>query len=917
MNMTSGFLGEAGELAVGGEIAGTQPLSALESIVQSAVRACGADAAVLSFTNRKLRWLSTSRGLDESRTCQEMAACLPGLATEGEFLFNRSAIGSEYPPIRLHAGGREIQSAAGTLVPSRWGKTCGMMFALDHRADRMTRAHVEILRDLAAVAGAIVDGWLYGDWNTSAGAEHRYHELFENTRDVIFLQNLTGELTAINRTAERLLGYRREELVGKMLSEIVVPEQADVVHLMALEQFGGGGPQTHSVRFLSKQNGITELDVTPNLLFEQGKPVGMMGFARESRAMAGEGPRKPAPDEVGRASSAVKHLYYLNNAAYGEMSALFDDHLRAGCEILGVEIGMIGELQNGELSIRARTRHSEAPPVGTALKVNGSRFSASVRLRKARTYRSSIPRRRQPIYRPGAAGFFVSIPLVTGDRVWGVFAFASREPLQEVNNHLVSAMELVARCLGQKLAETEVSTTDVRRSATRSAEHSATRDSVTGLANSRVIRRRLEESVEIARTTGAQFAVVLVDLDHFKRYNDALGYSVGDRLLCRAGERLRKCLGNSASVGHMDADRYLCVLHHLEDQSEANRIVRRMLAEIRRPFSVMGMDLFATASFGISVYPKDGEAAASLLWNAETALHQAKADGRDRLAFFTPQHRPAGLQVQEIADGLLDAIANNEFELRFQPQIDMDGRLRGLETLLTWHHARLGRVPAEEFIPVAEETGLIVPIGAWVIRQACRRGSAWRRRGLAPVKLAVNVSALQFAQADFTDIVAEALTDTAMPASLLELEVTESAVMRDIHQSAKVMAALQKLGVEIAIDDFGTGYSSLSYLRQLPANALKIDRSFLEDSDSPMSTRALIETIVGLAHDLGLSVVGEGVETPEQFDLLRRAGCDRAQGHLFGHPLSSRKAAQLLREAKHAGTYRDLRYSRGKSAHSE
>jgi EAL domain-containing protein (putative c-di-GMP-specific phosphodiesterase class I) len=245
-------------------------------------------------------------------------------------------------------------------------------------------------------------------------------------------------------------------------------------------------------------------------------------------------------------------------------------------------------------------------------------------------------------------------------------------------------------------------------------------------------------------------------------------------------------------------------------------------------------------------------------------------------------------------EALQGALERGEFHLRFQPEFEIKGSLAALEVLLSWRHPRLGRVPAEQFIHLAEDTGLIIPIGAWVLQQACRQSVSWQRRGAPAVKLAVNVSPLQVAQADFVDLVAGALSDTGLPASLLELEVTESALMMDIRQSAKMMARVRRLGVGFSIDDFGTGYSSLSYLRRLPATTLKIDRSFLEDLGSTNSSLNLVETIVRLAHGLGLSVVGEGVETREQFELLRLTGCDRVQGHLFGQPLTAADARRLL-----------------------
>jgi len=923
--MSTGFPNEARELAAVAERARPQPLSALEMIVHVAAQACGTEAAALYFTEPRLRWLSASSGLDKNRSRTEVESLLLDLAFDDEFLFNRADDCPAFPLVPLVGGGSVIESCAATLIPARGTASLGMMFVLDHRPDRLTGECLPRLREMATIAGILVDGWLSGGWDGSDArlSELRYNELFDNAAEFVFIQNLVGELTEVNRAGEQLLGYRREDLVGRLTSDFVAEEHESAVRMMALEQFGGGCPRLHEVRFISRQGKEIPLEVTSHLLFKGGRPVGVMGFAREPdrepTTATGDldGPQPPA--SLAKVSEAIEILRQLNETVYDQLNRVFSDHLHAGCRILGVEIGMIGEFENGQVQIRAASAHADAPHIGKTLTVKGTRLGASVRFRKTRKYSTNKPRSHQAIHLPGVAGFFVSIPIILGGRLWGLAAFASREPMPDVTDQQIAAAELVARSLAQKLVESVLSRRE-QVSRDRKKVLDADRDRVTGLPSAKSIRHTFEESMEFARRGHGQIAAVLIDLDRFRRYNDALGYGIGDRLLRRVGDRLRRCLGRGGVVGHIDADRYMCILHRLEDQSEANRKARRMLAAIRRPFSVAGMELFVTASLGVSVYPKDGDAASSLLWNAEAALHQAKADGRNRLAFYAPQRKPVGVRVREIAQALRQAVERDEFDLRFQPQVDMESNLRRMEVLLSWHHDRLGRVPPEQFIPIAEETGLIVPIGAWVLRRACRQGAAWRRRGLPQVKLAVNVSAHQFAQADFPDLVASALADGALPPSLLELEITESVVMRDIHQSAKVMTELQTLGVEIAIDDFGTGYSSLSYLRRLPANALKIDRSFLEDSDSATSTRALIETIVRLAHGLGLSVVGEGVETPEQFDLLRKAGCDRAQGHLFGCPLSTRKATRLLRDSHASGSNRRrtrLSRAKGTAAQSE
>jgi EAL domain-containing protein (putative c-di-GMP-specific phosphodiesterase class I) len=287
----------------------------------------------------------------------------------------------------------------------------------------------------------------------------------------------------------------------------------------------------------------------------------------------------------------------------------------------------------------------------------------------------------------------------------------------------------------------------------------------------------------------------------------------------------------------------------------------------------------------VSFYPKDGKDAAILLRNADTAMYVAKNSGKNDLYCFSGEGTETALERLELENYLRRALEYNELKVYHQPQVDLNGKLSAVEVLLAWEHPKLGRVSPAQFIPIAEESGMIISIGAWVLRQACRQAVAWQEAGHAPIRFAVNVSAIQFGQSSFVESVAQTLAETGLQPDCLELELTESLVMRDMEQSSKRMTELRELGVKIAIDDFGTGYSSLSYLSRLPADILKIDQSFLQDIGVGSGGSQLFETIVSLAHSMGLSVTAEGVETQEQLQLVRQAGCDRVQGHLFGGPL--------------------------------
>jgi EAL domain-containing protein (putative c-di-GMP-specific phosphodiesterase class I) len=320
-----------------------------------------------------------------------------------------------------------------------------------------------------------------------------------------------------------------------------------------------------------------------------------------------------------------------------------------------------------------------------------------------------------------------------------------------------------------------------------------------------------------------------------------------------------------------------------------------MMEVLRAPYRVGPAELFITASMGISFFPEDASNARQLLQKADAAMYRCKSQGKNDFRFFTPDIVLRGVNRMELETELRRAMEKEELRMCFMPLVSADaGTLQSLEALLAWKNPRFGNVGASRFIPIAEESGMIIPIGTWVLNQVCRQGGEWNRRRLPPVRIAVNVSQLQFSRPDFVDLVSWALRQSGMPPHCLELELTESMIMRDIDSAARRMTQIRDLGVSIAIDDFGTGYSSLSYLRRLPVDTLKIDQSFIAELGNSETALPLIHTIVVLAHNIGLTVVAEGVETREQGDLLRAVGCDKLQGHLFGEPLTPEATEALM-----------------------
>ncbi len=410
-------------------------------------------------------------------------------------------------------------------------------------------------------------------------------------------------------------------------------------------------------------------------------------------------------------------------------------------------------------------------------------------------------------------------------------------------------------------------------------------DPLTGLPNRRLLEDRLHVELSHAARMRSRLAVMFVDLDRFKRINDSLGHEVGDRLLVEIARRLRASLREDDTVARMGGDEFLVVLSNLAGPDDAAITARRIVGALRRPVLIDGRELVVTTSIGISVYPDDTQDGATLIKNADIAMYRAKDEGRNSFQLYEPAMNARSLEHLALETALHGALPRDELRLHYQPLVAVEGGdVVAVEALLRWRHPELGLVSPADFIPLAEETGLIVPIGEWVLRSACARHRAWREAGRGELRMMVNISVRQFRDEGFVAMVARVLEETAMPPAGLTLELTESMLMDDVDQSIARLEQLRALGVALALDDFGTGYSSLAYLKRFPIDELKIDRLFIGGIDHNARDAALVAAIISLGHSLGLRVVAEGVETPAQLEVLRAQGCDIAQGFLLARP---------------------------------
>jgi len=658
-------------------------------------------------------------------------------------------------------------------------------------------------------------------------SEQRYRNLIEDASDVIFTIDPDGNLTSINAFGERISGYRRQELLGINLQQFAVPESREAIRHTIAALLGGGTPPPLEVELFARDGHRVAMEVSGRLQVRNGSPVGILGVARDI--------------------SQRKRIERL------------EQNRREVLE-------MVAQNQPLDAVLRRVEETIEGYYPGAAARILLTDGSAASECGPGRS---------------GAAGAHylghLEVPIrAGGGQVLGRLEIFRPEPWQ------VTESERVLLDSKAKLASIALE----HRALTNRLSYQAQHDPLTGLPNRALLEDRLRQAIALARRQAKMVAVLYVDLDRFKFINDTLGHHVGDLLLQEAAKRLEGAVRDSDTLARPGGDEFVAVLSGIETVRDAEIVGERIMETMRDPFQVKGHELFASASVGLSLYPQDGEDAATLQKHADVAMYEAKNRGRNRFQQFAREMNSASAERLEIENQLHWALDRGELRLHYQPQFQLpSGQLGGVEALLRWDHPKWGLLLPNRFVPMAEESGLIIPIGLWVLQEACRQHRLWRRAGYPPVKIAVNISATQLMRSNLAEKVAEVLAAHQMEPCYLELELTEGVLMRDAADSARQIAELRALGVRISIDDFGTGYSSLSCLQRLPIDDLKIDKCFVQGIDRAASTQPLVQAIVGLAHGLNLTATAEGVETENELTVLRALGCDRVQGFLLGRPV--------------------------------
>jgi diguanylate cyclase (GGDEF)-like protein/PAS domain S-box-containing protein len=470
-----------------------------------------------------------------------------------------------------------------------------------------------------------------------------------------------------------------------------------------------------------------------------------------------------------------------------------------------------------------------------------------------------------------------------GHETW---VLTTKVPLRDRSSQIIGTMGIAHNITDRKQAELRI-------------RHMALHDSLTGLPNRALLEDRLSQAIAWAERNRNRVGLLFLDLDRFKNVNDTFGHYVGDRLLESVSVRLKQCLRDSDTIARLGGDEFVIALLMSADQGGIERVAQKVLESLTFPFRVEGHELQMGASIGICQFPEDGQSAADLLRFADAAMYEAKNRGRGRYCFFSPALTDATQRRQKMENDLLQACARDEFVLHYQPLIETEsGRISAVEALIRWRHPELGLISPNQFIPQLEELGLMVEVGRWVLKTACRQAMEWQQLGLPPIRMAVNVSAQQFYQGSIVDTVGSILRETELSPKLLELELTESRTLDGSDATITIMQGLKRLGVSLSLDDFGTGWSSLSYLRRFPIDRIKIDRSFVRDVLSQHGAEAVVKSILGLGKNLGIECVAEGVETRQERDYLKKHRCAEMQGFFFSKPITAVDITALLMSAK-------------------
>jgi diguanylate cyclase (GGDEF)-like protein/PAS domain S-box-containing protein len=717
-------------------------------------------------------------------------------------------------------------------------------------------------------------------------SEERLMLHVEHTPLAVIGWDRDGKLVEWNPAAEAIFGYTRDEAIGRDGLTLLMSEatrdrwrsSADRRHIDACARRSTLENVTKDGRTI-----LCEWHDSP-LIASDGSVIGVTSIVEDATE------RVRAHEFLRDGEAAIRSLYELTSAQDMELEEKIEAVIAMGCSFFRMKSGIVARVEGQDFEIVAS--HNGKPGLERgAVRPMASMFSATVVARNETVAIDHASRQgwnMHPALREQGLETFIGTPVQISGRIFGVLSFASNAP----RTHAFTEAEkdflrLMAQWVGLAIERIQVE---------EELRHRALHDALTGLPNQRLLADRLQVSLAQAKRSGNPVAVCFIDLDRFKVVNDTLGHRIGDGLLKEVTARFAGCLREVDTLARLGGDEFVVILQDVKDAAAACDVAQRLLDSLSQPVFVERQEMFVTASIGVTMYPLDGTDVDTLIKNADRAMYRAKELGRDAYQLFSATDGFTGERFT-LETALRHAIKNDELVLHYQPQIDIaSGRIIAVEALVRWNHPERGLVSPVDFISLAEETGLIVPIGAWVIEEACRQSAKWRRLGFPEMRMAVNVSARQFRHKGFVDSVAAVLRANSLEPSSLEIELTESVTMHAGDAELEALQRLKFLGFRLAIDDFGTGYASLSNLKRFPIDTVKVDRSFVRDCLNSTDDAAIVKAVVSMGQALRLQVIAEGVETKEQLAFLQLLGCSGAQGYLIGRPCPAADIERLVAE---------------------
>lgn len=726
-------------------------------------------------------------------------------------------------------------------------------------------------------------------------AESMFRGFAENSVVGVYIAQ-NGQFRFVNPKMAQMFAYSQEEMIASVgVYDLVEESERGIVEKNIRRRLRGETAEVHYERRARRKDGSAfDVEVFGSLMKIDGETatIGVMLDISERKQL----------DLALRVLSACNEALVRAN----DEAALLSEVCRIEREISGHPFVWVGFADDGEARTVRPAALAEADEGALRLIVDQVRWDDSItgqgvtgtaiRRGEVVVFRDMQGNTSYAPWREFMVRYEIlsamSLPLRAGNRTLGAMTMYSRAA-NAFGVEEVRIAEKLADNLAYGIAALRADA--ARRRYAQQLEYHAGHDILTGLPNRALLQDRLKQAIAYAARYAYPVWVLFLDLDGFKYVNDSLGHKAGDHVLEMVATRLQASVRESDTVARLGGDEFVLVLPERIDERLATGIVQHIIESVATPLTTEGHEFFLGSSIGVAVYPGDGEDPETLIKNADIAMYRAKETGGNNFQFYTPAMNDRLLERLQIESDLRNALERGEFVLHYQPQVDVDcGRIVGMEALIRWNHPKLGLLSPQRFVGLAEETGLIIPIGDWVLRTACAQTAAWREAGLGELRIAVNLSVRQFGQHDLARSVATTLHKTGLPPHLLKLELTESLVMSDIEHAAVVLAELKALGVLVALDDFGTGHSSLLYLKRLPIDTLKIDQCFVRDITHVPDDAAIVVSIISLAHNLRRHVIAEGVETREQLDYLRQHGCREMQGYYFSRPVPASEFQQLL-----------------------